>query len=71
MLPKRKMLWNLPPILSLTLLGAICAVCTGAIAHYTGRRFWPSFLGGFFFGPLAVVFALIFFVPKRWRNIRW
>jgi hypothetical protein len=52
-------------------IAMISAVCTGGIARYTGRRFWPSFLGGLFLGPLAVVFALIFFIPKRWRGVRW
>lgn len=65
------MFWNLQPIVLVPLIGAISAVCTGAIARYSGRRFWPSFVGGLFLGPLAVVFALIFFVPKRWRGVRW
>jgi hypothetical protein len=60
-----------PIFLLFEIIAVISAVCTAAIAHYTGRRFWPSFWGGFFFGPLAVVFALIFFIPKRWRGVRW
>jgi hypothetical protein len=65
------MFWSRSHITLLEAIAVISAFCTGAIAHYTGRRFWPSFLGGFFFGPLAVVFALIFYVPKRWRGVRW
>jgi hypothetical protein len=53
------------------IIAVASALCTGSIAHYCGRRFWRSFFGGLLFGPLAVVFALIFFVPKRWRNVRW
>jgi len=65
------MFWSRPNILLTGSLAVICAVCTGAVAHYTGRRFWASFWGGLLFGPLALVFALVFFVPKRWRGVRW
>jgi hypothetical protein len=65
------MFQHLPNFLLFGIVTVISAVCTGAIAHYTGRRFWPSFWGGLLFGPLAVVFALIFYVPKRWRRVRW
>ena len=65
------MFWRLPSSVMTPVVGLVCAICTGIIAHYCGRRFWPSFVAGFFLGPLAVLFALIFFVPKRWRHIRW
>ena len=65
------MFWSHPNFLLIEAIAVTLAICTGAIAHYTGKRFWPSFWGGFFFGPLAVMFALIFYVPKRWRGVRW
>jgi hypothetical protein len=65
------MFWSHPNFLLIEAIAVTSAICTGAIAHYTGRRFWPSFWGGFFFGTFAVVFALIFYVPKRCRGVRW
>ncbi len=57
------------PVIGLFLLA--CALACGYIASRSGRRFLPWFLGGLFFGPLTVLFVLIFVVPKRWRNVRW
>ena len=42
-----------------------CAVCSGALAQYCQRRFWPWLLAGLVFGPLTLIFELVFLLPKR------
>ncbi len=54
------------PVLIALILG--CAVCSGAIAYWRGRPFWRWFLAGILFGPLALVCALVFVLPKHSRG---
>ena len=45
-----------------------CAVCSGALGQYCQRRFWPWFLAGLVFGPLTLIYEMVFIFPKRSHN---
>jgi len=50
------------------LILVVCALCSGALAQYCQRRFWPWLLAGIVFGPLTLIFELLFILPGRRRR---
>ena len=43
-------------------------LCSGFLASRHGRSFWPWFLTGLLFGPLALLYTVVVFVFMQGRE---